>query len=663
MAVVSTSVSMGARGIRDDLHNFLDALQKGEEMAVMVAPSIRSSIPQWRQLLTWLRSIGVSAIYDVSLGADICIWGHLRYLEKKPGPIITQPCPVIVRYCRCHQQELLPFLSPVHSPMSCTAILMRKEGIQGKIASISPCLAKGEEHRETGLADYNITFVHLLKYLEEQGISLPEEEGGFDHPEAGPGSLFPLPGGLKENLELLSNRPLHVEKMEGNLVYRYLDLYGKTPKEHLPDVFDVLNCTDGCMIGSGSAEGNNIFQMSKQMNQMRKEVISREKESRARLEEFDCRFQLDDFLCSYTPFGRHYGKVSEEAINEAFLAMNKHDFVGRNFNCGACGSNSCRDMARKIVHGVNIPQNCVIKARDEAKREKERNAEYLSLVRNIGDELFSIQDEFYSAEVQESLKILSEAVDCAAVAIWRRVGEEDSSNCERVFGWYGDTPDRIAILNKWPDAWLEQLKKGDRILANSKKDYPDLFPKDVVTLFIVPIHIRGRFWGFVDAISTEERSFNPEEASLLEAVGILLISGMLERELNASLITAKEEALSGTRAKSDFLSRMSHEMRTPMNAIIGMTHIGKNAETAERKDYCLGRIEGASSHLLAVINDILDMSKIEADKFELDSTCFHLEEMLQSAVNVVNFRMDEKSQIFTIVLVCSASVILTSQAI
>lgn len=78
----------GVRGIRDDLHNFLDALQKGEEMAVMVAPSIRSSIPQWRQLLTWLRSIGVSAIYDVSLGADICIWGHLRYLEKNLAQLL-----------------------------------------------------------------------------------------------------------------------------------------------------------------------------------------------------------------------------------------------------------------------------------------------------------------------------------------------------------------------------------------------------------------------------------------------------------------------------------------------------------------------------------------------------------------------------------------------
>jgi PAS domain S-box-containing protein len=110
----------------------------------------------------------------------------------------------------------------------------------------------------------------------------------------------------------------------------------------------------------------------------------------------------------------------------------------------------------------------------------------------------------------------------------------------------------------------------------------------------------------------------------------------------------EEQALSASRAKSAFLANMSHEIRTPMNAIIGMIAIGKSASDIERKDYCFKKIEDASAHLLGVINDILDMSKIEASKFELSPVEFDFEKMLQRVVNVVSFRMEEKRQKFTI---------------
>jgi len=99
-----------------------------------------------------------------------------------------------------------------------------------------------------------------------------------------------------------------------------------------------------------------------------------------------------------------------------------------------------------------------------------------------------------------------------------------------------------------------------------------------------------------------------------------------------------------SKAKSEFLSNMSHEIRTPLNAIIGMTAMGTTATELERKDYCLDKINDASKHLLGVINDILDMSKIEADKLELSSAKFNFEKMLQRVIDVVGFRVDEKQQ-------------------
>ncbi len=116
------------------------------------------------------------------------------------------------------------------------------------------------------------------------------------------------------------------------------------------------------------------------------------------------------------------------------------------------------------------------------------------------------------------------------------------------------------------------------------------------------------------------------------------------RKLEKELIAAKELAEEGSRAKSEFLSRMSHEIRTPMNAIIGMTSIAQGTDDPKKKDYSLEKIAGASRHLLGVINDILDMSKIEAGRFELSASEFSFDRMLMNVINVVNFRMQEKAQ-------------------
>ena len=117
---------------------------------------------------------------------------------------------------------------------------------------------------------------------------------------------------------------------------------------------------------------------------------------------------------------------------------------------------------------------------------------------------------------------------------------------------------------------------------------------------------------------------------------------------NIRLTNAKETAEHESRSKSVFLANMSHELRTPMNAIIGMTFIGLMAHDAQRKDYSLKKIDEASKHLLGVINDILDVSKIEAGRFELYEEDFNFEKTLQQVVNVINFRVDEKDQRLTV---------------
>ena len=137
-----------------------------------------------------------------------------------------------------------------------------------------------------------------------------------------------------------------------------------------------------------------------------------------------------------------------------------------------------------------------------------------------------------------------------------------------------------------------------------------------------------------------------EMALILSILGSALATVLIVVLLHVDAARNKSDMES--RHKSAFLANMSHEIRTPMNAIIGMITIGKSEPDIERKDYCFTKIEDASNHLLGVINDILDMSKIEADKFEIFPVEFNFEEMIGRVMNVSNFRLDEKRQKFSL---------------
>ena len=146
-------------------------------------------------------------------------------------------------------------------------------------------------------------------------------------------------------------------------------------------------------------------------------------------------------------------------------------------------------------------------------------------------------------------------------------------------------------------------------------------------------------------------SMNAEEETHSFSLSLRRVTGMEEEngELSCVMLTmiditevmrAKSEAEQANRYKTEFLSNMSHEIRTPMNAILGMTQIASQSDSIDKVKDCIEQIEQSSQHLLGILNDILDMSKIESGKLEFSEEAFKLPDIVLFAVSLMQSRTD-----------------------
>lgn len=389
-----------SRTYADDTERFWEDLKKGVKIVGICAPAVKVSFDGcWRGVLEYIQKNGVDKIYDVSFGADICTWAHIRYLEKHPGEkLISQPCPAIVNYIRKFCKESLKHLSPVQSPMLCTAIYLKKYlGETAKIVAFSPCIAKRDEFIETGIVDYNVTFERLGELLKRNGVNfdaLMKTRSNFEFAGAGGqmGAIYPRPGGLKTCLEL-ENPNLNVITSEGtDSVYKNLSLYSKVAERDLPDVFDVLSCDKGC--GSGPAIGKqmSIYRMSGIMNGIEKynrtkRVKFDRKHRDKQFLQFDKELKLEDFVRQYKPDDIAEISVTDEQIEDMLTKMGKHTDTERNYNCHSCGFATCREMATAILKGVSDVSSCRQYMQLQADKHRRHIEEANSSIAEVTGEL------------------------------------------------------------------------------------------------------------------------------------------------------------------------------------------------------------------------------------------------------------------------------------
>jgi len=281
----------------------------------------------------------------------------------------------------------------------------------------------------------------------------------------------------------------------------------------------------------------------------------------------------------------------------------------------------------------------------------------LSATNDVAALLVSHNSENYDQRLVKALALLGSKIDCDIITVRKNNDDLEGE-------W------RATLVSEWVRPELREIAgKGEPELRKSQifnygtmsigrcinivvKDLKEADQmafkrRNIASIMIVPIDVDNKFWGIINFCACAKvRTFTEMERSILTTVSNMIASSVLQNETTKNLLIKSKEALAATEAKTSFLANMSHEIRTPMNAIMGMSELALREKSLPIACEHINTIKAAGTNMLRILNDILDISRIEHGKFEISLLPYKISSLLANTIRMVKMRAADKNMPF-----------------
>lgn len=254
----------------------------------------------------------------------------------------------------------------------------------------------------------------------------------------------------------------------------------------------------------------------------------------------------------------------------------------------------------------------------------------------------------YLVAVKNSFELLGSATQVDSIYLFQNTIDSLGNSFTSQMVEWNSVMSKLDLKNtKWQDVpfseidgFIEPLIKGEAFFGIVRELKDDrtrkiLEGQDILSIVVFPVFVRSDFWGFVSFNDCRhERNWSEAEFSVLSAFANSLERAVERSLINDELEKSKKAAETASVLKGQFLANMSHEIRTPMNGIVGFVDLLFRTDLKKKQWEYLDQIKSASDTLLLLIDDILDYSKIEANKLELENIPFDIYSMVRESVNL-----------------------------
>ncbi|MDR1701473.1 MAG: PAS domain-containing protein, partial [Sporomusaceae bacterium] len=391
-------------------------------------------------------------------------------------------------------------------------------------------------------------------------------------------------------------------------------------------------------------------------------------------------FQLQnkqEYIDKYFTFSPPYQPDGQNSMEKARL------IVQEAFVKGACAHNWMYQLADgtpfpvettlvRVPHG----DDHVVAAYSRDLREEQKmlaEIHYRDKLLDVGHHtsfiLFATaDDEDLEPALVKSMSLLGECVGAHQVYIAQNKVVEGKLHFTCKYAWSSDS-ERPAMFSgmEFPygldAAWDCRFFKGECLnepvknLSPALQKFFSLF--ETKSALVIPVFVQEEFWGLVGFADCErERSFVADEVFVLRSMSLMMAAAINRseqaakiRNTSAQLEAALADAKEANNAKSSFLAQMSHEIRTPLNAVVGLSELvlDDNQLESEATDK-LEKIHASGLTILSIVNDILDISKIESGKFEIYPANYDTPSLINDIATLNIVRIGEKPITFKLVV-------------